>query len=331
MRAGAGEEWSRPPAALSAIMAAVIPSTGYRRGLLALIGAVLIWSSTYVLIKGMLDDIGPFVLAVARFAVALAVLVPMARRHGFRWRMAVDGRWLRFGAAGVTLYFGLQNLGLVFTTAGSAALITAAIPALTAVVAYFSLGERLRPRQVAGVLLSVLGVAMVVRSGLDVGDARTLLGNLFVLAACLAWAVYTVQGRRLSAEVPAVVASTAGIAAGTLLLLPMAAGEWILQGPPTPSLALLGGVLYLGVAASALAFLWWNSGLRHVPASAAAAMPNLVPVVGLGLAVAVGEPVAGLQIAGGALAVAGVVLSQAPSGSGETAAAPVMPEAAPVP
>ncbi|HWH32971.1 MAG TPA: DMT family transporter, partial [Egibacteraceae bacterium] len=153
----------------------------HRRGLAALFGAVLIWSSTYVLIKGMLDDIGPFTLAVARFAVALAVLAPLAARRGFRWRMALERRWLAFGAAGVTLYFGLQNLGLVFTTAGSAALITASIPALTALVARLSLGERLRRRQAAGVTLSVVGVALVVRSGLELGDARTLAGNVLIL------------------------------------------------------------------------------------------------------------------------------------------------------
>lgn len=312
-------------------MGQMTAATGYRRGLLALAGAVLIWSSTYILIKGMLDDIGPFVLAVARFVVALAVLAPLARRQGFRWRMALEGRWLRFGASGVALYFGLQNLGLVFTTAGSAALITASIPALTALVAYFSLGERLLPRQMAGVGLSVVGVALVVRSGLEVGDVTTLIGNLCVLAASLAWGVYTVQARRISADVPAVVASTAGIAAGTLLLLPIAAVEWAVHGAPTVSAPLVGGVLFLGVAASALAFLWWNSGLRHVHASAAAAMANLVPVVGLGLALAVGETVTALQVAGGALAVAGVVLSQAPSGNQAPAEVPAIPEPATLP
>lgn len=303
----------------------------HRRGVLALAGAVLIWSSTYVLIKGMLDDMGPFTLAVARFLVALAVLVPLARRQGFTWRMALEARWLRFGAAGVTLYFGLQNLGLVFTTAGSAALITASIPALTALVAWFSLRERLLPRQVLGVALSVLGVGLVVRSGLELGDLRTLAGNVFVLGACLAWAFYTVAGRRISADVPAAVASTAGIAAGTLLLLPVAAIEWALEGPPVWSAGLVGGVAYLGVGASALAMLWWNSGLRHVHASAAGAMTNLVPVVGLLLAVALGEDVAALQLTGGALAVVGVVLSQAAESPRAVAAAPSMPESAPLP
>lgn len=70
-------------------------------------------------------------------------------------------------------------------------------------------------------------------------------------------------------------------------------------------------VAYLGVVASALAMFLWNHALRHVPASAAALYVNLVPVVGLGFAVLFGEHVGAVQLVGGTLAVAGVLLGDA--------------------
>lgn len=284
-----------------------------RRGLLALLAAVLIWGSTFVLTKGLLDQIGPFTLAVARFVIALAVLVPLARRHGFRPRLVLTRRYLLFGASGVTAYFGLQNLALVFTTAGSAALISALIPAMTAVWAAVVLKERPTRVQLAGIVLSVIGVSLVVRSGLALGDVRALAGNLMMLGTTWVWAVYTVEGRKLAADTPALVLSTASIAAGTLLLLPLAAVELLVQGPKDLQWSGVAGIAYLGVGASALTFWLWNWALRHVRAPAAAAAVNLVPVVGLAFAVTAGEAVTPLQLLGGGIAVVAVALAQGPS------------------
>ena len=60
--------------------------------------------------------------------------------------MSLQPRFLLFGLTGVSLYFGLQNIGLLFTSAGNAALINGSIPAITAILAVLCLGERLSPR-----------------------------------------------------------------------------------------------------------------------------------------------------------------------------------------
>ncbi len=62
--------------------------------------------------------------------------------------------------------------------------------------------------------------------------------------------------------------------------------------------------------ASGLTIFLWNYALRHVPASAAALYVNLIPVVGLGFSVLVGETVGAEQLLGGTLAVAGVLLGR---------------------
>jgi drug/metabolite transporter (DMT)-like permease len=291
----------------------VTPRTSTSRsafGNAALAAAVLVWGSTFVVTKGLLDEFGPFTIAFVRFGLAFLLLLPLAHRTGYHYRASLTPGFLRFGLFGVTLFFGLQNLGLVFTTAGSAALIMVLIPATTAMLAAVALGERLSLRQLVGVALSIIGAGLVVQSGLALGESRALLGNLLVLGSVLAWAAYTVQGRVFARTVPTIVATTAGIGSGTLLLAPAALIEIGVTGLPAVSLTGLAGLAYLAFAASGLTLFLWNYGLRSIAASSASVYTNLIPVTGLLFAVLVGEAVTAVQLAGGAVAGAGVALSQ---------------------
>ena len=112
------------------------------------------------------------------------------------------------------------------------------------------------------------------------------------------------------AAYPPLVATTASFGAGTLILFPIGAAEFWLRGTPHITVAGLLAVLYLGLGASALAFYLWNRGLHFLPASIAAPFANLIPVVGLLLAILVGETVTAHQGAGGALVVLGVLAAQ---------------------
>jgi drug/metabolite transporter (DMT)-like permease len=69
------------------------------------------------------------------------------------------------------------------------------------------------------------------------------------------------------------------------------------------------GMLYLGVGASAAAYALWNFALEHVDASVAAPYVNLVPIIGLALAVVLGESLTPMDLAGGLTVAAGVWLS----------------------
>jgi drug/metabolite transporter (DMT)-like permease len=283
------------------------------RGTLSLLAAVAIWGSTFVVTKELLSRAGPFTIAAARFLIALAVLMPFARRRGYRLAMSFAPRFLLFGLTGVTLYFGLQNLGLALSTAANAALITGSIPAVTLVLSLLILRERLLLRQVAGVAVSVLGVGLVVQGGAGLGDPGRLLGNLLLFGSALSWGLYTVQGKQMGAEYHPLVATAGSIAAGLLILLPAAVAELAFRGPPDMTIGEVGGMLYLGMAASALTLFLWNFALQSVPPVVAAPFVNLIPVVGLALALVLGERVTALQLAGGAIVAAGVVLSRAPA------------------
>lgn len=274
----------------------------------ALLLAMVIWGGTLVVTKSLLEGLGPGTLLAVRFFVAFAFLAPFAYRSGFRMGLVLRREFVLFGVTGIVLHNGLETWGLRYTTAGAAALIIGGIPAVTVALSRIFLRETLPRPRVAGVVLSVLGVALVggAPSG---GAALAVLGNLLVFGGVVAWGVYTVQGKKMSVRVPSIVGTTAGTGAALLFLIPWALVEsW---GQPFPAVGAqdVAGMLYLGLGASAAAYALWNFALEHVDASVAAPYVNLVPIIGLALAVFLGESLTPLDLAGGAAVAAGVWLS----------------------
>lgn len=281
-----------------------------RLSTLCLIVTVLIWGSTYVVTKFAMQSAGPFTTAALRFLIGWAILLAPAWRQGFRLRQVISPDMLKYGLTGTALFYIFQNVGLVYTTPGNAALICAALPAVAALLSYFRLGERLPKARLAGVGLSVLGVLLVSGALPAAGGLRMMAGNALILGSIISWAIYTIQGKRLPPDSPALVVTTASMGAGLLFLVPLAAVEMAVQGLPAFTLPGTLALLYLGVGASALTTFLWNYAIRNVDASVAAMYPNLIPVVGLAMAAASGERIGPVQLAGGVLAMAGVWLAE---------------------
>jgi len=260
---------------------------------------------------------GPFTVGVLRFLIAWVLLAPFAFRQGYRLRLSVRPTFQLFGLTGIVLYIAMTNLGLVFTSASSAALVQASIPAVTTLLSVLVLKERVSRLQLFGIGLSIAGLLLVTGLSLSREGSAPPVGNLLVFGSVVAWAVYTVQGKRLVSTFPWLVITTASISAGILCLLPFAIGELWLQGMPHLRVDGLIQLLYLGGASSALGYGLWNYGLRFLDASEAAPYINLIPVVGLILSIIVlQEPLSLIQAGGGALTLFGVWLSnmgQAPS------------------
>jgi drug/metabolite transporter (DMT)-like permease len=292
-----------------------------QRGYIALAITLIIWGSTFIITKVVLREIEPLFLTLLRFMIAFAALAPLAARQGFKLKDVFRPNFMLFGLTGTTLYYALQNVGLNYTSVSSTVLILAIVPAITAVLAVIFLKERLNKLQMAGIGLVTVGMILV---GLDsgsgsAGSANPMLGNLLILASGISWAIYTIQGRKMVNQYPALVMTAASSGAGLIFLLPFAGWELFYSGLPHLSLWGVLGILYLGLAASGLTMFLWNYALHFLPASVASPFVNLVPIIGLGSAFLLGEQPPLIQIVGGGFALLGVWLSSLTRPQAETA------------
>ena len=279
-------------------------------GIAALLGAMGIWGATYVVTDAVLGAMGPFSILLFRFVIAFALLAPFAWRAGFRPRMVFQPIFLLFGFTGMVLHLALENLGLQHTSPGSASLVIATAPAVTFVASVLFLREKMTLVRSLGIALSVAGAVLVTQGAVATGGRGELLGNLLVFGGVLAWGVYAVQGKRLSTSVPGIVSTAASAGAATLLIAPIAIGEMFVGQAPTFDGGSIAGILFLGAGANAAAFALWNFSLKHVDASVAGSYINLVPVIGVILALMLGETMTVTQWIGGAVVMAGVWLTE---------------------
>jgi drug/metabolite transporter (DMT)-like permease len=293
-------------------------TSGRATAILALVAANVIWGSSLVATKPLLGSVSPLSLATLRFAIAVAVLWPLVLRTGRR--PALGKMPALMGFVGVFLVFLCQNVGLSHTSATNASLIHGGVPVLTMLLAAVALGERPTASSLAGLGISLVGVAAVVLLGRDGELGIAAAGDALVLVSALAMAAYLVVGRRVyvARDPLAVVAGVAFY--GLLFLLPASAAELALGGAVRPDAGGLLGLLYLGAGASGLAFVLWAYGLRHLAAGQAAAFANLNPLVGMVLAdVALGESLTSFHLIGSVLILGGVWITTRPSAAASPA------------
>ncbi len=281
----------------------------FQTGLPALIGSIVIWASTFVITKSLMTSIGPMTVIGVRLVIALVVLLPLSLRTGFKWNMIFKKHFLFFGLSGIALYFGLSNVGLLLSTSGNAALIQAANPAAIALFSNLFLKEQISKQRATGIVLSIIGVLLV--SGTPTGEgSATFIGNILMLGGVIAWAVYTVQSKKLPEVISPLTATTISFVTGLVWLLPFILLEIAFTGLPVIQPSAWVALVYLGIAASALAFFLWNFGLETVDASLAAPLINLIPIIGLFFSSLAGEQIVLNQILGGLIVIAGVLITQ---------------------
>jgi drug/metabolite transporter (DMT)-like permease len=287
---------------------------------LALVGLMIVWGSTYAVTKVAVREIPPLGLALLRFVIAACVLVPVAFAHGGFARLPRPLPVVSLVLMGLTGVAGFHigfNYALAYGSVVQSALILALLPAAIAGVSVLALGETLSKRRGLGVVLSVAGVAIIVLTAeADRAAPNPLLGAASMLGAVVAWAVYTVLAKKLASADQVVVIACASVL-GMLMIAPFAAVELSRVPWPRPSFGGWAGASFLGVVASALAFIVYGRVLRELDASLVGTYMNLDPIVGVLLAVLLlGEALHTPHVIGGAVAVAGMWLASLRRGRG---------------
>ncbi|GAA1961101.1 DMT family transporter [Microbacterium deminutum] len=276
---------------------------------LAAIGvSVVLWSAAYVVSGWALETTSPAVLSVGRFAIALLVLIPLAARRPGLVRTLRQPRTILLGLTGVTLYYSFANIGLLFTTPGTAALTAAFLPVLTAGAAVLLIHERPTRRTWWGLALATLGVGLVAASGF-----RVDVGVLLNIVALASYALYTVLLRKDagSADAPdAIVLATATGVWGTIIMLPWLAWEAFSGTIAVPGdVRGLVSILILALVVTAPTLVLFNYGAERLPAAVSGVATAAIPALGYGFALLLGEPLDPIKAIGGAIALTGVVIA----------------------
>jgi drug/metabolite transporter (DMT)-like permease len=241
----------------------------------------LIWSSAFAISKVAMLDCPPLLLISVRCLFAGAIMLGAAKAFGAGERLARRDVviYAALGVANYALYLGLGYVGMrLGVSAGLSALISSANPILTAALATALLAEPLSARKIAGLLLGVLGVAVIVKSRLTGGE--NLLGVALSIAALAALVGGTILFKRLPPRGSLVIGNGVQNLVAGLALAPF--GLTLENvGDVVPSARLLAAFLYLALMSSIIAYLLWFHLLRVAGASTASAYHFLMPPLGL--------------------------------------------------
>ncbi len=277
--------------------------------------ANLLWSGNWIAGRALRDAFDPVTLNFWRWVVAALALAPFAL-PGLRGKSALirrhAGILLLLALTGVAVFQSLVYLGLRTTTAVNAVLLNSSLPLFMLLCSWVIERERASPRQIAGMLVSLAGILVILSRG-DPGALRQLelrAGDFWILLAMPVWGIYSVLLKRRPPELGGLEFLFVISLAGVLMLAPPAALQALQAPPRLPSAAEALGVLYMGLAASVFAFIFWNRGVAVVGANAAGFTVHLLPAFGTVLAILfLGEAFAGFHAIGIATILAGVLLA----------------------
>jgi drug/metabolite transporter (DMT)-like permease len=274
---------------------------------LALVSSCL-GGSAAAITRYLVGQADPVTLAILRWGIGFACLLPVALALRVRWPPRRD--WPAVAVLGFCffgLFFVLYNIAIGFTTAARASLALATLPLHTMVVGALLGVEPLTARKSTGVGVAVLGVIAALASGLAAAPVGAWRGELIMTGAVMCMAFYNVLSRPFIQRSSALGFLAVGMGAGAAAL--------IVAGSLTGSVAVLGHLtppqwiagIYLGVGGGALAFILWVMALERATPTRVASTMTVNPIAaGLLAAQLVGEPITANLVIGLVAVFAGI-------------------------
>lgn len=278
--------------------------------ILSVLGALIIWSSSFVAIKIAYVTYPPITLGAVRFLVATLVLGVLVLLPGNRVKLQKKDGWTVAlgGLTGITLYAVLQNIAMQWTSASNATLIIASYPVITLLLESLFYKVRLNATKIVGILIAIFGVVILSYVKAEKRQQGELLGVILLIVAGVAWAFYNFLTKKVVNHYPPVTLLFYQTLFGAIFMAPLSLFErsqW--AAPTTMTFSMM---LFLALFCSVVAFLLYNLGLKHLSASTVTSMLNLVPFFGVFFSwLLLGEAITVRKIVGGGIVVLGVMLS----------------------
>jgi len=280
---------------------------------LSLVAMTLIWGVNFSVVKFGTRLIDPIAYNGVRVMLAALTLVLVVVVTNGTWPAKRTALTLfALGVLGNGIYQMFFVQGISRTRASDAALLTAASPGLIALIGRMRGLERIQGRAVGGILLSMFGIGLVVFGTVhSAPEHATLLGDALILCASCCWAVYAVLLKPHTHEVDALPLAALTMLGGAVPLFLVAAPKIAVASWSTLPLKGWGAIVYSGIGALVIAYLFWYRGVRIIGPTRTAMYSNLQPVFAVLLAWAMlGELPTVWQGVGAASIMSGLVLAR---------------------
>lgn len=276
------------------------------RSALAAVLTLVLWASTFAGLRYALSVYQPMELAMFRFGVAAIAMLIYAVATRMRlpdWRDLPAIALIAI--MGVTVYHLSLNFGMLTVSAGASSLLISTAPVFLVLLAAIFMHEKLTRLTIAGMIVSTIG-AVLISFGKN-GGMEFNSGAVLVLISALSGAIYGLGQKKLLPKYGAAALTTYCICFGTLFFLPALPDT--LRAIQATTWKPIVTVIYLGIFPTAVAYITWAYVLKVFPAARAGTVLNLMPVLAILIAwVTIQEIPAPISLAGGVLAVAGVIL-----------------------
>lgn len=254
----------------------------YRYHFIAIL-TVIIWGTTFVSTKVLISKgLLPSEIFFYRFVLAYICIWFICPRKLWARSKTDELLFMAAGLCGGSIYFVAENTALGITLASNVSLIICTAPILTTFLSrFFYKQEPVKPNLIYGSLMALAGVALVVFNGSFVLKVNPL-GDLLTLAAALMWAFYCLILKRLDAHYPTLFITRKVFFYGIVTLIPLLIlrpvrfDSGILFQP-----AVFLNLLFLGVVASMLCYIMWNTAVRELGILRATNYIYIIPLVAM--------------------------------------------------
>lgn len=250
-------------------------------GHLAAVITILIWGTTFISTKVLLTDFEPIEILFFRFVMgflALTAVFPRRMQITTRQQEAV---FAAAGLCGVCLYYLLENIALTYTMASNVGVIISIAPFFTAILTrLFMKGEEnLSTNFFLGFIVAMAGICLISFNGSRL--QLNPLGDLLSVTAAFVWGCYSVLTRKISSFGYATIQTTRRVFTyGIVFMIPaLFLFDCRLGAERFANPVYLGNIIFLGLGASALCFVTWNTAVKILGAVKTSIYIYLVPVI----------------------------------------------------
>ena len=279
--------------------------------LLALL-TVIIWGTTFVATKVLLQHgLGPIDIMFYRFLLAYFCLLVISHKRLWADNWKDEGMLMLAGLTGGTLYFIAENTAIGISQASNVALLVCTTPIFTALLTHFFYKEPLRKNMMIGSFIALIGVGLVVFSGSVILKINPL-GDFLSIMASLMWAVYCLILKPLGNRYPTIFITRKVFLYSILSLLvyflfdPLCMQADVLLQP-----VVMYNLLFLGIVASMLCFIAWNTAVKALGPSHTANYIYIQPMSTLVLSsIILSEIITLTSLIGAACIIGGIYLAE---------------------